>query len=318
MDLFRAIAFSVFVLVVFGASEWWNYSANRSTRRVLLHTPMVYFNDTLQNDTEMDTMQLQSPVSIDRPVYTATNYTTLLILMMTTSKHYHTRVMESWRTWTLDMFDYDAVRVDSLGDAFDPTMPIIYPSNCTDVCCKQAEMIQLAQSIRVKHSYLLEWIYFIDDDMYLLVDNIRRMLTLPHFARHLHKDDAVFGLPACATKQCTGFCGGTGYLFHHTALPRLLAPIDQMRSEFAALCLECEGWGDISFSEYAKRRGVKLLDFYWEGAHGWELSPKAFNESLQIKDFPKKTFMYHYNTRSMGMREIHRQVLEHGTNERII
>eukprot|EP00929_Paragymnodinium_shiwhaense_P046698 TRINITY_DN23763_c0_g1_i1.p1 TRINITY_DN23763_c0_g1~~TRINITY_DN23763_c0_g1_i1.p1 ORF type:complete len:470 (-),score=63.28 TRINITY_DN23763_c0_g1_i1:145-1554(-) len=160
-------------------------------------------------------------------------------------------------------------------------------------CCKVAHAIYDSYA-RIQHSLKIfgaapKFVFFSDDDSFLVVQNIRERL------RNLQPSRQVWGLFGCGTGKCNGLCGGGGFILSVESIYALVLHDQGFKrhdfvEEFAAYCQMCNYWGDQAFSMLARNRQMPMKDM--RGMHGWVMSHESMTTSLADKHFMPLT--YHY------------------------
>jgi hypothetical protein len=68
--------------------------------------------------------------------------------------------------------------------------------------CKRADMMTIAaEYLNRPGKEVLDWIYFLDDDAYLLSDNMQRMIQT-------QIESGANLTDKCGSEECWGICGG--------------------------------------------------------------------------------------------------------------
>merc|ERR1719487_2127576 len=158
-------------------------------------------------------------------------------------------------------------------------------------CCKYGHAV-FAASQRLPEMQTLEWFYFADDDVYVRPDALKKRLL----KRRITKWPVAKGLLGCANDQpqCSGICGGGGFLLNRKGLLQLVG--SHTRESFVKLymksCMYCAHWGDLAVSKMIKDSKVKLENI--KGLHPWRLGKPQFIDQLRSA-YPPVTLHYMRN-----------------------
>jgi hypothetical protein len=164
-----------------------------------------------------------------------------------------------------------------------------------------------------------DWFFIADDDIYLLPDNMQRMIM--DQASGDINEPQVFASLGCANGACVGFCGGAGIIFNRAVVHRVVDGRDHYRFNSLKEELEtndplCGRFHDVSFGYFLEhnRTNIKMEEY------AYEPYPFVFNNSIEFVDTLRnnmgRTWIYHYASQG-AMHWLHYTVRMLGTNVEI-
>ena len=233
-------------------------------------------------------------------------------------QNYKTRipaVMETWGKEVNSTLDGLIIIGDQSWPGHRP--PIIRAEICGNdhskqLCCKTGYALMMA----AQHLDEFSWFFVVDDDMYVNLENSRKVLSGYDPSKLI-----ALGIPGCGPGFCAdkkgGFCGGGGYAVSRASLRRLMVPSpeDFHKDLMKKLAVEKSGqaWDDISISCSLKRHNIKLLQI--KGLHGWRIEGRGrpLNSGYEraIRSRNPLPITFHYLTPDM-MTAIHRRFQDLG------
>lgn len=226
----------------------------------------------------------------------------VLFTIVSDSLFYNTRVKWLSETWGKDVPE-DALMIVADQKTEDHVPFRLEETDCErgshDVgCCKFGHAIYLAaQRLNDKHNF--EWFYFADDDVYVRPDTMKTQLA----KRRITKWPIAKGLLGCANDQCSGLCGGGGFLLNRKGLQKIVGNLtkQQFVRQSMQLCSDCDHWGDLAVSKLIKDRDIKLENM--KGLHPWRLDYDKFLEELSG---PRPPITLHYQKSSEQLHMLYR------------
>ncbi|CAE7241131.1 ZRANB3, partial [Symbiodinium natans] len=183
--------------------------------------------------------------------------------------------------------------------------------NCPDnhalgVCCVEANaLIQM-------ENRTFDWVFIVDDDVYVVVENLRRVLARLHPRSELQTEALGYGITGCVTKgRPCGFCGGGGYALSYKAVKVLLG--NDTRKFFKRYMRDCENtkYCDVTTECLAVENGTKVHTMH--GLHPWRVGNPTWNLTAlegffhapgggQLQECP---ISFHYVQESKTMKKAH-------------
>merc|ERR1711971_68733 len=156
-------------------------------------------------------------VTKDRARNLAGSNDNLFVSIYSDSKFYNSRLKVADETWAAKL---PASHLQVIGDkeaylrpGLNVTATRCPPHTHSEgVCCKFAEAAIHAHAAFHKDPRL-QWAFFADDDTYVRVDVLHKMLNKHEVVRNAvnNTKGRVIAIWACGTKDCNGYCGGGGY-----------------------------------------------------------------------------------------------------------
>ena len=161
-----------------------------------------------------------------------------------------------------------------------------------------------------------EWFLLADDDVYILPDNLQRMiLALGEWA---HLENKAFCLPGCVTDYCLGYCGGGGILLSRYVVSRIVNERDE--NKFGSLIEElrgndalCTQYHDVSFGFFLEhnRTNISMAPYPYDPfAFGFK---DNFEMIRSLKNKQSLPWLYHYPSRG-AMYWLDNMIRDLGTN----
>ena len=189
-------------------------------------------------------------------------YPSLLIVVRTMPNRYNYHVDEIKRTWGKLAPTRNDQKVLFVGGKETDGKPDMISTSCADTntrvntCCKTAAMVRSAYEMNKNESNRFDWIYFVDDDVKLVADNLQRSLTFP-------QKPVMKGVLGCTTSKCSGICGGGGILVSKQTLSILIENqkpnFKTFEEELTSKCNYCDGWDDMGLSMIFKADRSNVL-----------------------------------------------------------
>lgn len=201
---------------------------------------------------------------------------------------YSQRLNAQMKTWMSDLSPEELVIVGTdAPKGMEARAQWINASACIDTHqggpCK--EMINLAFASDLD----IDWLWVLNDDHYAIKDAVQ-------YAVRGYDPDVpqILGTPGCATKQCSGMCGGGGELISRGALKHMLENGEKsFKAEYEQTVPKCDMWGDISTSTVAKHHGVELKSI--RGVYGWHKESKEIQKIIdQGVNMETSPLLFHY------------------------
>lgn len=132
-----------------------------------------------------------------------------------------------------------------------------------------------------------DWLVVVDDDAYVNVAGMRKVLELQTGGR------TMLGILGCGGPTCrNGFCGGGGYILSKEAAQELVAEKNPggFFEEFMDVCKrECTQNEDIAVAQLGRRRGMEPQRL--GGLHGWRLKPE---DKAEVQGCHREPLTFHY------------------------
>ncbi|CAE8611896.1 unnamed protein product [Polarella glacialis] len=128
------------------------------------------------------------------------------------------------------------------------------------------------------------WLVVIDDDVYVNVDNLKRVLS-----SFDAKKKKVYGTPGCGfcgQKIGAGFCGGGGYMLSQDSLTSMAAQKENFTKEFNSE--PNQEWSDVRFGCVAMAHGLELSSL--PGLYPWRVPSDS--EVIYSTEVPLLTLHY--------------------------
>eukprot|EP00439_Symbiodinium_sp_Y106_P022502 s2349_g2.t2 len=189
-------------------------------------------------------------------------------------------------------------------------MESVHEFRCPDnhdmgVCCVEANALIQMQN------RTFDWVFIVDDDVYVVVDNLRRVLARLHPRSELQTAALGYGITGCVTKgRPCGFCGGGGYALSAKAVQVLLG--DDTEKFMHRYMNDCQRtrYCDVTTECLAEQNGTKV--FKMHGLHPWRVGNPKWNLTALEGFFhtPSGTLeecpiSFHYVQESQTMRAAH-------------
>ena len=249
---------------------------------------------------------------------------TVLFVIDTTEKNYSSRVRDIRATYLLRVHEKRSLDLIFVGSTTTDGSPDMIASSCPigywEDSCKRADLITAAYDwLQEPGHALFDWIFFADDDAYLLPDNVQRMIL--SLGPGAVSRTAVWGIPACVHESCGGLCGGGGYFTNRDTLEKIQLGGDRvkypsLRDETNKFDVECGRCGDLTIARVIEdHRNITLLH-YPKGSYTWnfEDGDKGLVASLNASD--PLPFLYHYPAKNR-FPFVHEKVRELGSNKEL-
>jgi hypothetical protein len=166
--------------------------------------------------------------------------------------------------------------------------------------CKRADMFTLTYDyLKRPGKEIFDWVFFFDDDAYVLPDNFQRMLLNAHNADQ--NLTAVWAIAGCAHVDCGGICGGGGYYMTRDTLFQIVEGVDHanypdLRAEADVFDVICGRCGDLAIARVIEDiHHIPVLAYpLMNGTYVWDLpNPDGgFEYTLGLSD--PLPWLYHY------------------------
>jgi hypothetical protein len=226
----------------------------------------------------------------------------VVIMLQTTPNMFHTRVRQIRETWGARVLEKASMGLHFIvGDTTDGGEDMI-KSGCDggylSGICRLGFAIQYAYDEKSWSKY--DWFLFADDDVYILPDNLQRMILA--MGRDAHLRGHAHCVPGCVTDPCVGFCGGGGVLLSRHAIAQIVLGRDPNRFESLIAELQaneplCGKYHDVSFGYFLEHNRTNLsMKNYLYTPYVWDFKNSIeFVQSLKPKE--GLAWMYHYPSR---------------------
>lgn len=244
-----------------------------------------------------------------------------LILIQTGPENFEGRVKEIRETWGMRVHEKTRLKLVFVTTSMQATPEDVWVTGCQDgylkASCKLAHALEKADAYLRTDGSLFDWVFYADDDIYLLPDNMQHLIV--GLGPDAATNDGVYGLPGCVDK-CVGFCGGAGFLISKTSLEKIITGRNVTRypslaEEMAKINDKCGDFHDVAFGYLVEKvRNMTMIPYPIE-PHVWFFD----NETKYTETYFKKTpfsWMYHYPSRD-HMYAIHNATAVLGTNMKI-
>jgi len=169
---------------------------------------------------------------------------------------------------------------------------------------------------------VFDWIFFFDDDAFILPDNVQRVIMKG--IRQETNLTAVFGIFGCVHDTCVGMCGGGGYYMNRDTLFHVLnsgnkTKFPSIRDETAFYDKQCGRCGDLAITKaLINYHGIPVKPYPAEGIYVWVTEGKNTSDdyiaSLRMTD--PLPWYYHYPARGR-FRKFQKWVDEFGSNKKL-
>ena len=252
---------------------------------------------------------------------------TVLFVVNTHEKNYKTRVRDIRSTYlprihqksSLDLIFVSSQMTDGSPDMFQTTCPMGYREDS----CKRADMVTIAGGyLRRPENSVFDWIFFIDDDAFILPDNVQRVIM-----EGIKKEKnltAVFAISGCVHDKCGGICGGGGYYMNRDTLFHVLNSgnktlFPSIREETDFYDAQCGRCGDLTIARaIVDFHSVPVKPYPTGGIYVWGIDGKNtdsdFIRSLRMKN--PLPWLYHYPARDR-FPQFQKWVDEYGSNKEL-
>jgi hypothetical protein len=247
------------------------------------------------------------------------------IMIQTSPEYFKSRVVQIRETWGAHVRAKDSMQLMFVTGNVTDGIDDMYASDCDNGylsgVCRLAFSIDLAYAkLRFDPEWIsMEWILFADDDVYVLPDNLQRMILKSGLDPN--NSPGVLCVPECIIERCRGFCGGGGIIMSRHTITRIVEERDAnrfktLREEMEANEPICGRYHDVSVGFFLEhnRTDIKLIPYPFQ--------PYIFNfhDVLEfinsIRMNKGTTWLYHYASRD-AMYWLHSTVLNLGTNVEI-
>ena len=295
-------------LAMHSRSSWWIVTGG-----MVILLVITYFMDLSLQVTKPGNEQLR--ISLPNTV----------IMLQTSPEYFKSRVVQIRETWGSHVRAKDSMRLIFITGNVTDGMDDMYASDCDSGylsgVCRLAFSIDLAYAkLRADPDWIdMEWILFADDDVYILPDNLQRMIL--RSGVDPHNSTGVMCVPECAMGPCLGFCGGGGIIISRHTINGIVEERDTnrfktLREEMEANEPICGRYHDVSVGFFLEhnRTGIKLIPYPFK--------PHIFNfhDMLEfinsIRMNKGTTWLYHYASRG-SMYWLHSTIHSLGTNVEI-
>jgi len=249
----------------------------------------------------------------------------VLVVVNTHERNYGTRVEMIRETWGKRMIEKKSMELMCIGSQYSAGDPEILTSSCTEGyredSCKRAHINTMVYNfLRTPAGERFNWVQFVDDDVYLLPDNLQRMIQ--ELATTGEGSPIVHAINACIHEACRGICGGGGYLMNRRAVftveeGRNRTAFSSLRKEIDQYDEPCGRCGDLAIARIMADRNITIRSYPHE-AFVWKFdeskSPNGLDESLRRTNPPP--WLYHYPARGK-MEYIFEKSAEYGSNKQL-
>jgi hypothetical protein len=247
---------------------------------------------------------------------------TIVFVINTHDKNYLTRVQNIRETWMKRVLAKPSMHMFFVGSQGHERIPNLVHSQCKlgywEDSCKRGDMQTFAYNFLVTaEGQYFDWVFFGDDDHYILPDNLQRMIM--SLGPDAVNETKAWGIPACKHDNCVGFCGGAGYFTNRNTLIMSEERTDRtkfsnFRNETDIYDAECGRCGDLVIAKIWNERRNVTLEHVPKGAYVWDFpnGEDGLLESLKSSD--PLPWLYHYpaKNRQHWMQE---KVDEFGSNK---
>jgi len=249
---------------------------------------------------------------------------TILIVINTHEKNYLTRVQGIRETWMKRVNEKPSMHMFFVGSQGHDRIPNLVHSQCKmgywEDSCKRGDMTTFAYNYLVTaEGQYYDWVFFADDDVYILPDNLQRMIM--SLGPAAVNETKAWGIPACAHEKCVGFCGGGGYFTNRKTLIMIEEGTDRtkyanLRNETDIYDIECGRCGDLVIARVWKDRRNVTLEHYPKGSYTWDFDNKDEGLIESLKTADPLPWLYHYPAKNR-QHWMHEQATRLGSNKRI-
>lgn len=254
---------------------------------------------------------------------------TVLFVVNTYRGNFETRVKVIRETYLKRIQEKSSLDLIFISNMVTDGNPDMFVSTCRtgyfEDSCKRADMITIAgEYLQRPGMEELDWIFFLDDDAYILPDNVQRVI-LKGIDKGVNMT-AVFGLGGCFHEGCVGICGGGGYYMNRETLFHVITSGDKatyptLRDEVARFDMACGRCGDLAITRVLEElHGVPLHDYPAQGIYIWDIDGRhgyeAIIDSLKQEDPDRLPWLYHYPAYKK-FRHFQQWVTETGANKEL-
>ena len=246
------------------------------------------------------------------------------ILLQTSPDFFGSRVAQIRETWGARVHAKDFMSLNFVVGTITDGQADMIKSGCAQdylsAVCRLGFALQFVyDSFIAGNGFEYEWFFFGDDDIYLLPDNLQRLILA--LGPDAGSEPYAWCLPGCEMNGCVGFCGGGGILISRHVLARI---VEERDSEvFPSLVKEleaneplCGKFHDVSFGFFIEhnRTNLAMAEYpFFPFAFAFS-NNIAMHESLRNKN--GLSWLYHYPSRG-AMFWLDYMVKALGTNEEI-
>jgi hypothetical protein len=245
----------------------------------------------------------------------------VLILIMTGPAFYETRVKQIRDTWAFRVNQKSSMKLFFVTSNDKNATNDMWSTKCVDgyfmASCKIAEALERSYDL-LQAEADFEWIFYADDDIYLLPDNLQHLIL--RLGPRAPEEMKVYGLPGCFDRECGGFCGGGGALFHRNILKKVVLDRNKklfptLLSEFEYISQECGLFHDICLGRLVEKHRNLTIQEYPLTPFVWDFDSSIELEQSFIRKDPLP-WLYHYPSWDK-MYYIHIMTERHGSNIKI-
>ena len=205
------------------------------------------------------------------------SFPSVLIMLDTTKDAYHTKLATIRSTWMKRVQEKHSMHIILVGGNDVEDMSDVIPSKCAaagqGTPCKRAEMLTEAASyLRSNPGRNLNWVLFIEDNTFLLPDNLQRLISA--LGPRAAIEDRVWGVTGCGDAKCSGICGGGGFLTNRGTVLKVVdgrdtRSFESLRDEALSYDKQCGHYADLVMTRiFEERRGITVSQ-YPGGTYVW-------------------------------------------------
>ena len=247
----------------------------------------------------------QTPPEVPAQVRTSSesqSIPTVAILIQTSPDFFNTRVAQIRDTWGARVHAKKSMSLHFVvGDITDGNPDMIKSGCAQDYLSAVCRLGFALEKVREDAYWRrFDWFFFGDDDIYLIPDNLQRMIqTLGPDAL---RESKAWCLPGCEMNGCVGYCGGGGILMSQFLVSRIVEERDALA--FPSLLKElesneptCGKFHDVSFGYFLEhnRTNIKMVEYpFFPFAFTFKDSIELFESLRNVNGL---SWLYHYPSR---------------------